>query len=213
LQTIDISINALSGTLPQELFQLPQLTSVAAGENCFDIKASFTNQICQGRNLTLLFMNGLETAPSCRINRFIKYPINIPNASHPFYPTTYTLIQSGFIPIPQCLFSLPNLQVLFLSGNAFTGNLEYLETLPANLTKLVLAHNYLNGSIPSVIQTRTSWQKLDLSFNRFNGTLSPDMWLNPSSASLALAVNRFLNLSAMHFQIFLLLCLVYLLCI
>jgi hypothetical protein len=173
------------------IYTLPALSTFSVGENCLNISESISHAICNGLNLTHLYLNGLRTASVCRNNQlFFKVPLYIP---YRYVPTTYYLEQYASMPIPQCILSLPKLNTLFISGVALTGNIEFIDStfpLSENLTNLVLAHNYFSGTIPDAIQHRTSWEMLDLGFNRFTGTLSPGMNLSLENANLNLINNR-----------------------
>ena len=65
--------------------------------------------------------------------------------------------------IPPCIFNLPNLQTLHLSGNGFSGMLP--NSLPVNLTDLSLSHNFIKGTLSTSIQ-RMYFSKLDLANNK-----------------------------------------------
>ena len=82
--------------------------------------------------------------------------------------------------LPICLFQLPNLTTLHLSGNKFTGSIPSTVALSDALSDVSLSHNSLTGAIPEVIQQRR-WYNLDLSYNRLSATLSGDFGANHSA--------------------------------
>ncbi|XP_020547246.1 probable LRR receptor-like serine/threonine-protein kinase At4g20940 [Sesamum indicum] len=74
--------------------------------------------------------------------------------------------------IPKCLFSLPSLQILFLSYNQLSGRVYEFSTLHfPNILVLDLSNNKLEGQIPNSFFTLERLEILDLSGNFFNGTV------------------------------------------
>jgi hypothetical protein len=161
---------------------------LAVGVNCFSIHESISDAICAAKQMTTLILDGLQTAPACRGSPMISIP-----ALH-YNPGTYTIPTTELAAsIPKCIFQLPQLEVLQMSGNGLVGNIDLAAEgvmLSPQLTNLVLAHNYLTGPINVQIQRQSRWMKLDLSFNKFSGTLLSDMHMSNSAVNLSLGVNR-----------------------
>lgn len=157
LLTVQINNNQITGYLPVELFKISTLVSFAAISNCFIIYISPI--ICQSDRITNLFLDGLNTAPSCRSYFFPKH-----------VSTSYTWKKDYITSIPECIFNMLKLSVLHLSGNGISGKFSDDLILNNNLYDLTLSHNRLSGKIPKTIQQR-EWINLDLSSNRFNGIL------------------------------------------
>jgi hypothetical protein len=86
-----------------------------------------------------------------------------------------------------CLFDLPALDTLHLSGNGITGTLPPLRS-NMSIRDLALAYNELSGTIPKDYQGR-GWSKLDLSHNAFTGSLDPSVLTIPRNGSLYLLGN------------------------
>jgi hypothetical protein len=175
LFAIDLSNNQLTGSLVDSYFVNSILRTFAAVSNCFS--GSIPSTVCDAKSLTTFAMDGVSTAKNCRK---IIYPI----------------LFSGFIveqyltgTIPDCLFALPSLRTLHLSGNSFTGTISNDLNISASLTDLSLSHNSLSGTIPEFIQER-QWTSLDLSYNRLTGTLSSTFADISNNGSLSLQVNR-----------------------
>jgi hypothetical protein len=93
--------------------------------------------------------------------------------------------------IPECLWSMPRLEVLHLSGNSITGTFPSdLGNLSRSLQDLCLSFNLIEGNIPRDIQER-QWMNLDLSNNRISGTLLSNFnYASNNSSSLSLNNNR-----------------------
>ena len=151
---VQLSNNQFTGQLPNQLFLSSSLVSVAAVSNCFH--GSIPSSICINNQLVSLALDGLVCASSCRKKIFAGISSS--------YISTYS-INGG---IPHCIWSMPNLQLLHMSGNSLTGTLPI--TLSNSIMDLSLSYNLLTGRITNNIQER-SWSNLDLSHNRLSGTL------------------------------------------
>jgi hypothetical protein len=175
LSAIDLSNNQLTGSLVESFFVNSTLRTFAAVSNCFSGSIPLT--VCNAKSLTTFAIDGVSTAQNCR-------------------EMIYPIFFSGFIVeqyltgrIPDCLFALPSLRTLHLSGNSFTGTISKGLNISASLIDLSLSHNSLSGTIPLVIQER-QWENLDLSYNKLTGTLSSTFSDISNNGSLSLQVNR-----------------------
>jgi hypothetical protein len=102
LQNVDFSDNRLSGSVPVDLFELPDLLTVALTLNCF--VGTLPARMCAPRNLTVLSMDGLGAASNC------KHEIQV--------PFTGVVLDNALTgTIPECVWTMPQLQVLHLTGN------------------------------------------------------------------------------------------------
>jgi Leucine-rich repeat (LRR) protein len=180
VNTIDISSNQLTGTLPTNLFAglNNQLLSFAVIKNC--ITGTIPEEICEAQQLNTLALDGLHSSTHC-----IRDVLSFSKS------TSYLIPSSLQGSIPQCLYSaLTKLETLHLSGNGLTGSLPSNLNLPVTLTDLSLSHNRLKGTIPEDFQSR-QWKNFDLSFNKISGIISEnisDFQLN--NGSLDLEINR-----------------------
>ena len=163
---IGVANNGLSGELPLDLFELSQLKILAAGINC--MTAHLTDLVCNASSLLTLALDGLHSAKSCRNTM----PLRVVD-------TIYTSSQS-MSSIPSCLFSLPNIVKLHLSGNGIEGSLPSDIVLNEGFVDLVLSNNKLTSTIPSVFQNH-QWNVFDLSYNKFSGTLLPSLDVTDSA--------------------------------
>ena len=68
LTTIGIGRNLFSGTIPAEIFLLPNLLSLAALDNCW--VGDIPPQICNATKLESLILDGLTGGSSCKKNVF-----------------------------------------------------------------------------------------------------------------------------------------------
>ena len=145
--------------------------------NCF--RGSIPSTICLNKELETLALDGLVCASSCRQKIL------------PGISTSYISDHKITGRIPNCLWSLPNLQVLHMSGNSLTGSLPSDEAiLSRSLKDLSLSYNHLTGTISSKIQAM-SLPKLDLSNNLFSGTLHSKNTSTSQNKLLSLTNNRF----------------------
>eukprot|EP01040_Poterioochromonas_malhamensis_P021109 gene21109-25379_t len=117
LGLIDISTNGFTGSLPTEWFQLPNLHSFAAGQNCFT--GSIPASICSCRNLTFLILDGLHSSSLCRHDLFGTYIPGLSSSARNIYYLS-SAITDG---IPSCVFNMSALQTLHASGNGIRGSL------------------------------------------------------------------------------------------
>ncbi len=176
LSNIQLSNNQFTGELPEQLFLSSSLVSVSAVSNCFH--GTISSSICMNNQLETLALDGLVCASSCR-----KHIL-------PGISSSYVSRRSITGSIPDCLWSLPQLKVLHLSGNSLK------ITLPTNriyfsksISDLSLSHNLLTGSITSDLKSKL-WSNLDLSHNRLSGTLDSSHFETTVDSALSLKNNR-----------------------
>lgn len=115
LENLDLSDNNLSGNIPQGIFDLPSINTIALSLNCFE--GTLPHDICSARNVSVLAMDGLGAASNC------KNAISVPLSG----VSLFTALEGS---IPPCVWALPLLQVLHMTGNGFTGTIS--ETLSPN---------------------------------------------------------------------------------
>ncbi len=171
LQFIDISNNKFTGSIPDNIFLSSNVFCVVLEVNCFS--SSISTNICNAVNLQVLILDAVGGAKSC-LGKVL-----------PFFDA-YTLVNKVEGGIPSCVYSLPYLNTLHLSGNGILGSLDDIESISSSLVNLDLSYNDLKGEIPSVICNH-NWETLDLSFNKITGTLCSNIHVN---TSLSLDINR-----------------------
>jgi Leucine-rich repeat (LRR) protein len=191
LSVVDISNNGFTGLIPVGLLTGRSRISVAMVKNCFH--GSLSEAVCVNAPfLKDIAMDGLSAGDFCRQYTFAgvlsSYTSNLMTGS-----------------VPLCLYGLPSLETLQLSGNGFTGSLPSCGTvmtsdgtgskcsnpISRNMTTLILSHNRISGTIPHVFQTYP-FDNLDLSYNRISGTATnmSNFFDRDDNAELALQVNR-----------------------
>jgi Leucine-rich repeat (LRR) protein len=156
MTTVKINNNRLSGTLDDELLKLPSLNVLVAASNCF--RGSLPTLLCNASRLGTLSLDGLSSASSCR------------DTLLPGLSSSYAISDSFTGTAYPCLFTMPRLNTLHLSGVGLTGTLPQRAAINPVLIDLALSHNTLTGTIPVEFQEKL-WYSLDLSYNRLTGTL------------------------------------------
>lgn len=72
LSSVNFNRNFLTGSVPDEIFLLPQLLTLSLVSNC--LSASLTELMCSSPQLTGLVLDGIGTASSCREYLFPRIP-------------------------------------------------------------------------------------------------------------------------------------------
>lgn len=123
LEVLDLSHNRLSGTVPGFVFRLPRLTTIALSLNCF--QGELPVDVCHAREAMVLALDGLGGARECRHDRVILFS---------------GVVLGGTLDgrIPSCLWSLPRLHLLHLSGNGLMGSIGTSFPRNSSLTDLAL---------------------------------------------------------------------------
>jgi Leucine-rich repeat (LRR) protein len=138
---VQLSSNQLQGTISSDIFALPSLSTFALASNC--MQGPLPTSICESTSLQELLLDGLHTASSCQ------QPL-----LGGLIPGVYSLGRSAAglaDQLHECFFSMPQLNVLHLSGNGLTGSLPNMANY-SNFTDLVLSHNSIRGLIPRFLQ-------------------------------------------------------------
>jgi Leucine-rich repeat (LRR) protein len=122
LRYVVMSSMSLTGSLPSSLFNLSNLKTLVLSLNC--ITGTLSSSICESTSLSSLILDGVGVGSSCSTNRGSRSSFH------------------GYI--PSCLFSMPSLSTLHLTGNGLTGTLPELSA-NSSLTTLSLTSNRLTG--------------------------------------------------------------------
>jgi hypothetical protein len=154
LQSIDVSANYFTGDIPINAF-VPSLDSFIAYQTCFS--SSIPADICNSQSLNLLVLDGLTSYCSSAIWPGI--------SDNPRYSKS---VSKG---VPSCVWMLPNITELHLSGNDLSGSIPNLLNY-GNLTNLDLSCNRFTGTVPQTLQNWTKLRNLNLQNNRFSGVIT-----------------------------------------
>ena len=163
IKAITLPRNKLSGTVPTEIFHLPSLRQIDLSHNNVDISFSSIGMATELEYLNLdetglKSMEGIEQASSLNTLHLM---------SNQFYQDK----------IPENLFKMQNLEVLYLSDNSFSGELpEGLREL-TNLKFFSCFACGLEGYIPEWIGDLSNIEFLRLDENSFSGSM-PDTFSN-----------------------------------
>ncbi len=180
LTTLHLRQNNLTGTLPPELSDLPQLQLLDLGDN--PLTGPIPPELGSLPQLRVLYLRNNDlTGP-------------IPPELGSLTQLTWLHLRSNDLtgPIPPELGNLPQLEWLFLDGNSLTGSIPLeLSSLP-NLTWLGLGANSLTGPIPPELSSLPQLQRLELDGNLLTGSIPPELgnltqlqWLYLNSNSLS----------------------------
>lgn len=180
---IDLSKNRLSGRLPNSIAPGSYLSMFAAIQNCFT--GTIPAGLCNAIFMQVLALDGLSTAPSCRV------PILNGIAGVNTYVLRTKAMHGS---IPSCLFSMPFLNTLHISGNNLDGSIAIMDEAAflenTLMDDLSLSHNRLTGTIPTALQQVKQWSGFDLGFNKFVGELYDGEEWYRTDAEVILDINR-----------------------
>lgn len=176
LSIVLFSQNEITGSLPSELFRITSLTVVDGGSNCM-AGGTLPDTLCQASNLQTLSLDGIHASSACRT-------LLLPGLAD-----TYKLEDPIAGGVPSCVYELPHLVTLHLSGNGLTGTIPSDVILSQSFIDFAMSHNFIEGHMPQRFQQR-KWRNLDVSFNRIMGTLYGDFAPQTLNTSLSLRNNR-----------------------
>eukprot|EP01040_Poterioochromonas_malhamensis_P027180 gene27180-biopygen3405 len=192
LRGLSLFNNRIEGLISSRIGNLSSLETLQLQVNAFTPQL-IPKEICNLRILKTLDMSTIRLVgpiPDCLFNGLTTSD-NCKTALFPGLPYLDGFTVSHFIQgsIPACLFEMPKLQLLHLSGNGLTGSIAQDLNVTESLRDLSLSHNSLTGTIPSSIQLKT-WENLDLSYNKLSGTLSGAFSTPFENGAISLEVNR-----------------------
>jgi hypothetical protein len=155
LFNVDLSSNRLTGRMRNNVFRLPALQILSLSVNC--LRGPLPAAVCDSQGAVVLSMDGLSSAEQC--------------GNKVRAPFITTLLYEDFSgSIPKCLWLLPNITTIHLSGNGLKGKIGHIPPY-SRLRNVSLTHNKLSGTIPKSFQ-EWPFHFLDLSNNKFSGQLS-----------------------------------------
>jgi len=172
---------ALTGPLPDELFDLPNLTTLNLWN--FNLGGAVPTAIARLTQLEWLSLAGAGLGGPL--------PAEITQLTNlHFLDLSYNDLVGS---IPPELGSMAGLQTLELSYNEFTGEIPPQLGDLTNLTRLELDNNRLDGSIPEELGKLVNLQTLALHKNDLDGAVPVELGAMTRLVSLWLALNRGLS--------------------
>ena len=176
VSAINLRNNGLSGTLPSELFSLPEIRSLDFELNM--ISLDFQG-ISSASNLEVLNLAGANLPASALAN--LQEMTSLKKLS-------VFSIDSNDLggTIPSAVFSLTSLQELGLGQNGFTGKLDTSIGKLSLLQLLSIDGNDLTGQFPTEIGNLVNLQDLSAGENRFGGSLPTELQTLTKLQSLSL---------------------------
>ncbi|RZS27197.1 hypothetical protein BHM03_00060627 [Ensete ventricosum] len=191
LESLVLSGTNLSGPLPPSIGNLKALSRLLLSRCSFSglIPRSIAN-LTQLAHLDLSF-NGFsgEIPPMRQWSRITEIilasnnltgPIPSSLGNHGLRNLTKIDMRNNSLSgsIPASLFALPSLQLLQLSQNQFSAQLEGFSIASPSLSTVDLSNNMLQGSIPTSLFKLSGLKVLSLASNNFGGTLELDRFWN-----------------------------------
>ncbi|KAM5546699.1 LRR receptor-like serine/threonine-protein kinase ERECTA [Rosa sericea] len=179
LETLDLSGNFFSGSLPESFSNLTRLRRLILSGNSFS--GSIPASIGSLTNLEELFLD----------NNYLQG--SIPQSLNNLASLNRLEIQANSLSgeFPK-LDSLTSLYYLDAGNNAITGQVP--STLPASLIQISIRNNSLVGTVPENIKQLGSLQVLDLSHNQLGDSVPAHLFSHPSLQQLTLSFNKFSSL-------------------
>lgn len=155
LQSLVLTSNRFSGTIPEVLLSMHDVTQIEIGYNCFH--GTLPTALCDNILLEELQLDCLNCASAC-ITRLFTKSAYVPHS--PVYGT-----------IPQCLFTMPHLALLYLDYNMLSGSIAHDLHFGPYLQTVDVSFNTLTGRVPYNILNMSS-ANVNLNNNRFSGELT-----------------------------------------
>ncbi|KAL6839532.1 hypothetical protein ACP4OV_030802 [Aristida adscensionis] len=160
LEELSLAANKISGTIPQEIEHLTNLTILSLEHNL--LTGYLPSSLGNLRNLFLLSLSQNKLSG--------QIPLSISNLSH--LNELYLQENNLSGPIPRALGFCKSLVTLNLSYNIFSGTIPIdLFTLSSLSKSLDLSHNQLSGKIPLEISGLINLGTLSISNNQLSGQI------------------------------------------
>jgi Leucine-rich repeat (LRR) protein len=171
LTFVNMANNSFANNIPNNVFVSSSLQVVTLNSNCFS--GSLPTTICNSSKLTSLIMDAMSSGSSCAV----ALPRKLSTVIKGVFPEK-KIVDS----IPECLFQLPFLTTLQMSGNGLKGTIPSVAP-PLVLTNLQLSYNAITGTISESLQMRGGFQFLSLQHNKLEGTLVSNFNTTTSSSA------------------------------
>jgi Leucine-rich repeat (LRR) protein len=171
VQILTLDNNRLRGTVPSEVFLLPNLLSVDLSFNRIDL--DFSRPASEGGGLAILqHATNLE-----RLKLSHTSVTRLDGISYGADTLTGVYLDGIDLEeaIPEEVYALTNLDTLHLEASYVTGQLSTMIGQLSNLKRLNLNENQIGGPLPTTLGLLTSLEYLDLSDNDFTGDLPTEL--------------------------------------
>ncbi|XP_002510474.2 LRR receptor-like serine/threonine-protein kinase SIK1 [Ricinus communis] len=179
LQTLDISDNSFSGSIPESLAKLIRLRRLSLSKN--SLSGEIPVSLGTLSHLEELYLD----------NNNLQGPL--PSSFSSLVSLKRLEIQENNISgeFPD-LGSLKDLYFLDASNNQLSGPVP--STLPMHLVELSMRNNNLQGNLPDILEDLEYLEVFDLSHNLLSGPVLSVLFDHPSLQQLTLSYNNFAHL-------------------
>ncbi|KAJ8512308.1 hypothetical protein OPV22_002742 [Ensete ventricosum] len=184
LEELSVDVNAVSGTLPEDLFKLPFLRRLHLQEN--QLSGSLSSGIGNLSSLELLDLS------------FNWFSGRIPNIFSRLRKLECLFLQSNSFSghLPYSLSNLSPLRALNLKNNSLIGEITLNCTAMNHLSSLDLGSNLFVGSVPCDLSDCVELKTLNLARNNLAGEIPVSFKKLTSLSYLSLSNNSLSNISS-----------------
>ncbi len=163
LTSLHLGSNSLTGSIPKEFGKLTKLTSIYLFSN--SLIGNIPAELANLAGLSTLYLRNNELSGSI--------PSELSNLTNlTRLNLSYNSLSGG---IPSTLGNLVNLTRIYLNNNSLNGRIPSTLGSLSNLTYLSLNENLLSGPIPSELGNLTDLIHLTLNNNFFSGGFPPEL--------------------------------------
>ncbi|GKV31117.1 hypothetical protein SLEP1_g39853 [Rubroshorea leprosula] len=178
LESIDLSGNQLSDSIPNSIGQLSKLRSIYLFGN--QLSGNIPDSIGQLSKLESIYLSGNQLSGS------IPDSIGQLSKLESIYLSSNQLSGS----IPDSIGQLSKLESIDLSGNHLSGSIPDSIRQLSKLESIYLSRNQLNGSIPDSIEQLSKLEIIDLSHNQLSGSIPNSIGQLSKLRSIYLSSNQ-----------------------
>mmetsp|Transcript_21439 Transcript_21439/g.43550 ORF Transcript_21439/g.43550 Transcript_21439/m.43550 type:complete len:752 (-) Transcript_21439:216-2471(-) len=204
LAHLELQYCGLAGTIPEKIGNLEKLVFLGLGNNVLtgEIPESFFGLT----NLEVLGLddNQLESsiAPFAKLTKIQKLYLEDNLITGEITDEMLTIGWADMVdldlsvnriegPIPEKIWTMPNLQVVDIHGNDFIGQIPKVDSVNEKLVFLALQDNSLEWRIPESISNLASLRHFDISANKFVSPIPSTMSQMTNLVSLYTGLNGF----------------------
>ncbi|KAL5975126.1 Brassinosteroid LRR receptor kinase [Asimina triloba] len=182
LVELDLSSNALYGTLPYDLASCYSLESINLSSNNFsgEYPSGIFSSMSNLKRLVLSFNNFRGKLPNLMISNLTELETLDLSSNH----------FSGSIPLDLCRNPANSLKELYLQNNLFTSAIPATLSDCSKLVSLDLSFNYLSGTIPPSLGSLSQLRDLVMLLNQLEGEIPAELANIKSLENLILDNNR-----------------------